>query len=92
MTVITSQRRHQAVVLNQDLRPIAANRAYQLWLVDPDGNARSARVLISAHAAASAGARLVRGVRPGDQIAITREPAGGSQQPSMAPLAITRAA
>lgn len=90
MTVITSHRLHRAVVLNQDLPHIPASRAYQLWLVDPDGNARPARVLISARAATSAGARLVRSMQPGDQIAITREPAGGSRQPSMAPLAMTQ--
>jgi anti-sigma-K factor RskA len=56
-----------------------------VWLVDPDGNARSADVLINAPGAAD----LVRGVEPGDQVAITREPAGGSRQPTMAPLAIT---
>jgi len=91
MTVVISRRLHRAVVLRQDLPRIPASRAYQLWLVDPDGKARSARVLISARAATSAGARLVRGMQPGDQIAITREPAGGSQQPSMAPLAVTQA-
>jgi len=91
LTVIISHRQHRAVVLNQDLPRIPANRAYQLWLVDRAGNARSARVLIDARAATAASARLVRGMQPGDQIAITREPAGGSNQPSMAPLAVTHA-
>lgn len=90
MTVISSARRDQAVVLSQDLPPIATDRVYQLWLVDEAGNARSADVLIDSSTAARRAARLIRGLRAGDQIAITREPPGGSQQPTMAPLAITQ--
>jgi anti-sigma factor RsiW len=90
MTVISSDRRDQAVVLSQNLPPITTDRVYQLWLVDEAGNARSADVLIDSSTAATRSARLIRGLRAGDQIAITREPPGGSQQPTMAPLAITQ--
>ena len=87
LTVVSSEQLGQAVVLSKELPPTTADRIYQLWLVDPDGKARSADVLINAPGAAD----LVRGVRPGDQVAITREPAGGSEQPTMAPLAISKA-
>jgi anti-sigma-K factor RskA len=86
LTVVSSEQLGQAVVLSEDLPPTGADQIYQVWLVDPDGNARSADVLINAPGAAD----LVRGVEPGDQVAITREPAGGSRQPTMAPLAITK--
>jgi anti-sigma factor RsiW len=86
LTVVASERLGQAVVLSEDLPPAGAARVYQLWLVDPDGQARSADVLIGS----SRSADLVSGVRPGDQVAITREPAGGSEQPTMTPLAVTR--
>lgn len=87
MTVVSSPRRHQAVVLSQDLPPLAARRVYQLWLVDGQGNARSAQVLIETPGSAGR-THLVQGVRQGDRIAVTREPAGGSEQPTMAPLAL----
>jgi anti-sigma-K factor RskA len=85
LTVVASEQVGQAVVLSKRLPPVGTDETYQLWLVDPDGEARSADVLIDAPGAAN----LVRSVRPGDQVAITREPAGGSEQPSMAPLAVT---
>jgi anti-sigma-K factor RskA len=85
LTVVSSAQRGEAVVLSERLPPTGVEQVYQLWLVDPDGNARSAEVLIDAPGAAD----LVREVRPGDQVAITREPAGGSEQPTMAPLAVT---
>jgi anti-sigma-K factor RskA len=85
LTVISSQQLGQAVVLSKNLPPAGADQVYQLWLVDPEGDARSADVLINAPGAAD----VVQGVEPGDQVAITREPAGGSEQPTMAPLAIS---
>jgi anti-sigma-K factor RskA len=87
LTVIRSGELGRAVVLGDDLPPIGAQRVYQLWLVDREGNARSADVLIEGADAGGQG-RLVRDVRPGDRIAITREPAGGSEQPTMRPLGV----
>ncbi len=86
MTVVASEQLGQAVVLSENLPPAGAARVYQLWLVDPDGRARSADVLIGS----SSSADVVDGVRPGDSVAITREPAGGSEQPTMTPLAVTK--
>jgi anti-sigma-K factor RskA len=86
LTVVASEQLGQAVVLSDDLPPAGATRVYQLWLVDPDGHARSADVLIGS----SSSADLVSNVRPGDSVAITREPAGGSEQPTMTPLAVTK--
>jgi anti-sigma-K factor RskA len=85
LTVISSDRLGQAVVLSEELPPPGAGRTYQLWLVDPDGAARSADVLIDGPRATD----LVSEVRTGDQLAITREPAGGSEQPTTTPLAVT---
>lgn len=92
MTVISSPRLGRAVVISDNLPPLQAEKIYQLWLVNPDGRVRSADVFIDNAQTAATGAKLVGGVRPGDQIAITREPAGGSDQPTMAPLAVIRAA
>jgi anti-sigma factor RsiW len=86
LTVVASEQLGQAIVLSEDLPPTRAARVYQLWLVDADGQARSADVLIGSSDAAD----VVSGVRAGDQVAITREPAGGSEQPTMTPLAVTK--
>jgi anti-sigma-K factor RskA len=90
MTVIKSARLNRAVVISGRLPALPPDRVYQLWLVDRSGAARSAEVLIDPADPVAARARLVRGVRRDDQIAITREPAGGSEQPTMTPLGITR--
>lgn len=86
LTVVSSPELGKAVVLSEDLRPLSPGRVYQLWLVDAAGQARSAEVLIEARRGASA--HVVDGVRGSDRIAITREPAGGSEQPTMTPLAV----
>ncbi len=87
LTVVTSHELDQAVVHSDGLPALRQSRVYQLWLVDPDGGARSADVLIAPRTSAGQSS-LVRGLRPGDAIAITREPAGGSEQPTTTPLAI----
>ncbi|MGH3318555.1 MAG: anti-sigma factor, partial [Nocardioidaceae bacterium] len=87
LMVVTSHELEQAVVHSDGLPALRRSRVYQLWLVDPDGAARSADVLISPGASAGQ-SHLVRDMRPGDAIAITREPAGGSEQPTTTPLAI----
>jgi anti-sigma-K factor RskA len=87
LTVVTSHELDQAVVHSDRLPALGRSRVYQLWLVDPDGAARSADVLISPRTSAGQ-SHLVRGLRPGDAIAITSEPAGGSEQPTTTPLAI----
>jgi anti-sigma-K factor RskA len=85
LTVVASEQVGEAVVISKNLPPVGTDEVYQLWLVDPDGAARSADVLVDAPGAAD----VVPDVRPGDQVAITREPAGGSRQPTMAPLAVS---
>lgn len=87
LTMISSQAEQQAVVLAEGLPELPSDRVYQLWLVDPGGNARPAEVLLEG-SQASSGSHLVPGMRADDQVAITSEPAGGSQQPTTEPLAV----
>lgn len=88
MTVVASHRMGEAVVLSERLPPLDSGDVYQLWLVDRGGQARSAGVLIEASRPGRGHTSLVRGMRPGDRVAITREPAGGSNQPTTRPLAM----
>ena len=89
LTVISSPRLGRAVVLSERLPGLAPGRVYQLWLVDRAGHARPADVLLGPEGPASRSS-LVRQMRPGDSVAITREPAGGSDQPTTKPLALVR--
>jgi anti-sigma-K factor RskA len=70
-----------AVVLNQ-LPRLDTEHDYQMWLV----NDRGAKPLAVVPRVAEP-EMLIPEVKPGVKIAITREPAGGSPQPTMEPLA-----
>jgi anti-sigma-K factor RskA len=59
-------------------------RSYQLWLLRP-GRAPQPAALVQAGSHPA-----IAGVRPGDQVAVTLEPAGGSAAPTSAPLAVAR--
>ncbi|WP_340697940.1 anti-sigma factor [Cellulosimicrobium funkei] len=65
-----------------DLPDAGADRDYQLWVVEPDGAVVSAGVLDVQDGSTS---RLVQG-EPGVGMAVTVEPAGGSEQPTTDPV------
>jgi anti-sigma-K factor RskA len=89
LTAIVSERLGQAVVLTERLPEPPAGRTYQLWLVGGNDRPRSAG-LLTPRRSTDGDSRpvVVRQLRPGDRIAITHEPAGGSEQPTMQPLAV----
>ena len=73
---------HHAVLDAAGFRPLAAGRTYEVWVIH-GGGARPAGLF-----APGAGNVPVRGaVAPGDVIAVTAEPAGGSPQPTSTPIA-----
>ncbi|MFI2568212.1 anti-sigma factor domain-containing protein [Cellulosimicrobium funkei] len=65
-----------------DLPDTGDDRDYQLWVVEPDGAVVSAGVLDVQDGSTS---RLVQG-EPGVGMAVTVEPAGGSEQPTTDPV------
>ncbi len=85
MTLISSVDLGRAVVLTEDLPPLPEGEVYQLWLLDEQDKAHATDVLIGSE---SPGAVLVPTEDPDYRVAITREPVGGSRQPSMEPLAV----
>jgi anti-sigma-K factor RskA len=89
LTLVSSARLGRAVVLSERLPRLSPGRVYQLWLVDRAGHARSANILLGPDVSPSHSS-LVKGVRSGEAVAITREPAGGSERPSMRPLALVQ--
>jgi len=80
VTVVTSVALHEAVVSTSGMASLPSSRVYQVWVMSPSG-ARSAGLMHGSSLLASA-------VRPGDQIGITVEPAGGTARPTTTPVAV----
>jgi anti-sigma factor RsiW len=80
VTVVTSVALHEAVVSTSGMASLPSGRVYQVWVMSPSG-ARSAGLMQGSSLLASA-------VRPGDQIGITVEPAGGTARPTTTPVAV----
>lgn len=84
-TVTYVPQQHVAVVAFYALRPLAAGRAYELWLINRTGRVQRAGLFIPE----ADGSKLVlvgNAVSPGDRFAVTDEPAGGSDLPTSVPL------
>lgn len=77
--VIESKSSNGAVLLTNGIRKIS-DKTYQLWTIEA-GKARSQGLIKS-----GSGAYLVKNLGSADTIAITVEPAGGSEQPTTAPV------
>jgi anti-sigma-K factor RskA len=71
------------------LPPLDAGQVYQLWVVDADGAASSAGVMVWDDGTVR---QLADGFAAGDTLAMTVEPAGGSEQPTTTPLVTLTAA
>jgi len=82
VTLVVSNRR--AVVVTAAMPALEADRTYQLWIVRPRAVV-SAGLGPAATEGAGAWARLVDDVRPGDTVAVSVEPLGGSAQPTTTP-------
>jgi anti-sigma-K factor RskA len=80
----------RAAVVTAGLPGLPDDRAYQLWVIRPE-QIRSAGLGPGGTAGAGSWARLLDGVRSGDKVAITVEPAGGSGQPTTAPITALQA-
>jgi anti-sigma-K factor RskA len=83
ITVLASADRGEGVVLAEQLKSIPIKQDYQVWAINAAGNARSLGLLPREPTTPRL---LLPGIKAGDIIAITREPAGGSPQPTMKPL------
>lgn len=79
-----------AVLLTSGVGGLPEDRNYQLWFVRP-GSVTSAGLGPAGPDAGGSWARVVDGVRPGDTIALSVEPRGGSQQPTTTPVVALKA-
>lgn len=77
----------RAALLTTGVPALTGDRTYQLWLVRPN-QIVSAGLGPAGPDAAGQWSRLIEGVRPGDSVAISVEPEGGSQQPTTTPITV----
>ena len=79
VTIVMSHARHALVFTAADLHALPASRGYELWLIGPAG-ARPVTMLPPARHDMT-GPVIASGLRPGDHLALTASPAGGSGRP-----------
>jgi anti-sigma-K factor RskA len=79
-TVVMSHRAGTLVFTAAGLPSLPESSSYQLWVLGPSGS-RSAG-LLPAPRDGMIGPMVISGLRPGDQVGLTVEPAGGSPRPT----------
>ncbi|MEU7002240.1 anti-sigma factor [Nonomuraea sp. NPDC046570] len=85
-SLVYSKKQGQFVLVTAGMRALPESRAYQVWLIGPEGTRSAGLLPPSAN-----GVALVAGrVAADDRVGVTLEPAGGSRQPTSAPLAVLR--
>jgi len=84
VTVVFSSQRDAAVITTSKLTSLPSGRVYQLWVMSSAG-ARSAGLVSQPDQASQV---LAAGVRSGDKIGMTVEPAGGTSTPTTAPVLV----
>jgi Anti-sigma-K factor rskA len=84
--VVSSASRRQLVVSTSGLPRLAAGKVYQLWLIGAKPNPIRSEGLLAAPRNGRTGPELISGVLAGDTFGVTIEPAGGTAQPTVAPI------
>jgi anti-sigma-K factor RskA len=84
-TVLYFADEHKAVIIANDLPGLSSSQAYQLWAVPADGRPKSLG-LVHPDASGHTQAVVAYDVADGNTIAMTVEPAGGSDQPTSDPI------
>jgi Anti-sigma-K factor rskA, C-terminal/Putative zinc-finger len=79
-TVMMSHRERMLVFTATGLRPLPGSRRYELWLMEPGRDRPAALLPMPSHG--MSGPVVTSGLRPGDQLGLTVEPATGSRRPS----------
>ncbi|MGH3166914.1 MAG: anti-sigma factor domain-containing protein, partial [Trebonia sp.] len=89
VTAVISARDREAVITTAGMPALPGTRVYQLWVIGAAG-ARSAGLMPSSSAGVTSPV-LAAGVQPGDRLAITAEPAGGTTRPTTTPVVLLSA-
>jgi anti-sigma-K factor RskA len=85
-TIVMSGREHALVFAAQGLRVLPPSRRYELWLMGPGGDKPAG--MLPGPRDGMTGPVLASGLRPGDQLGLTIEPAGGSAHPTAPVIAL----
>jgi anti-sigma-K factor RskA len=81
-TIVMSHARRALVFTAQGLRALPASHGYELWLIGPAGTRPVGMLPPGSHG--MTGPVIASGLRQGDHLALTAEPAGGSAHPTTA--------
>jgi len=81
-TIVMSHSRHALVFTAQGLHALPSSRGYELWLIGPAGTRPVGMLPAGSHG--MTGPVIASGLRQGDHLALTAEPAGGSARPTTA--------
>ncbi len=85
-TVVVAGHQHKLIFTSAGLPQLSAAKVYQLWLIGPP-RTRSVGLLPTASGGRTAPV-LASGVRAGDRVGVTVEPAGGTSQPTTTPILV----
>jgi anti-sigma-K factor RskA len=83
VTIVMSHSMRELVFTAAALHALPASRGYELWLIGPAGD-RAVIMLPPAHHGMT-GPVVASGLRPGDHLALTAEPAAGARHPAGRP-------
>jgi Anti-sigma-K factor rskA len=83
-TVVSSQSRHAVIITTAGLPALAGGKVYELWFVAGTSARRAG--LLPAPVAGRTAPLLARGLVRGDAVALTVEPAGGTNKPTTTPI------
>lgn len=87
-TLVMSHHEHRLVFTTHGLRPLPSGRAYELWLMGPAGDRPVGMLRFQADGMTAP--TVVSGLRQGDAIGVTVEPASGSALPSSTVVVMIR--
>ena len=79
-TIVMSGSRHALVFTAAGLHALPGSRGYELWLIGPAGTRPVGMLTAGSHG--MAGPVVAAGLRRGDHLALTAEPAGGARAPA----------
>jgi len=79
-TIVMSHAMRELVFTAADLRALPGSRGYELWLTGPAGD--RAVIMLPPVRHGMTGPVIAAGLRPGDHLALSAEPAGGAAHPT----------
>jgi hypothetical protein len=78
VTIVMSHAMDALVFTAVGLHALPASRGYELWLIGPGGE----RPVTMLPSTTTTGPVIASGLRPGDHLALTAEPSGGTARPT----------